>query len=80
MHGKVTDRMTDVYGAENESPKSESESRLFWLEETLGATICGCIIGSKQSVHRFCISEVVGETQACSIASHLKGAKQGGSC
>lgn len=74
LHGKTT-RMTDAYSAEDASPKSESESRLFWLEETLGATVCGCIIGSRQSVHRFCISEVVGETQACSIVSHLKGAK-----
>ena len=75
LHGKVTTRTMDVYSADNASPKSESESRLFWLEETLGATVCGCIIGSKQSVHRFCISEVVGETKACSTASHLKGAK-----
>jgi hypothetical protein len=75
MHGKVSTRTLDVSSGENASPRSESESRLFWLEETLGATVCGCVIGSKQSVHRFCISEVVGDTRACSIASHLKGAK-----
>jgi hypothetical protein len=42
----------------------------------LGSTIWGCIIGSKQSVHHFfCISKIVGDMQAYSTASHLKGAK-----
>jgi hypothetical protein len=75
LHGKVSDCTLDVSIVENASPKLESENRHFWLEETLGATAWGCIIGSKQSVHRFCISEVVGDTQACSTASHIKGAK-----
>jgi hypothetical protein len=52
LHGKVTAHTLDVSSAENASPKLESESQLFWLEETLGATICGWVIGSMQS---FCI-------------------------
>jgi hypothetical protein len=75
IHGKVSSRTIDISSGGTASPRLESESRLFWLEETLGATICGCVIGSKQSVHRFCISEVVGNTRACLIVSHLKGAK-----
>jgi hypothetical protein len=75
MHGKVSTCMLDVSSGENASPRSGSESLLFWLEDMLGATICGCVIGSKQSVYRFCILEVVGDMKACSIASHPKGAK-----
>lgn len=53
----------------------EFENKFFRLEETLRATVCGCIIGSKQSVYRFRIAaEVVGDMQACSTALYLKGA------
>lgn len=58
LHGKATTGRLDISSAENASPKLESESRLFWLGEMLGATVCGCMIGSKQSAHCICILEV----------------------
>jgi hypothetical protein len=31
----------------------------------LATTVCGSLIGSKQGIHRFCISSAVGKTSAC---------------
>jgi hypothetical protein len=62
--------------ATSESPQtSASCCGLFWLEESLGITVCGSKLGSKQGVQQFCISSVVGETTSCGISTHSKSAK-----
>jgi hypothetical protein len=71
----VLEREGEGLATSESSQTSASCCELVWLEESLGITVCGSKIGSKQGMQRFCISSVVGETTLCGISTHSKSAK-----
>jgi hypothetical protein len=52
-----------------------NECQLFYLDDLMGAKVCGCIIGTGNGIERFCLSPVEKNKNSCSVEAHTNKPK-----
>jgi hypothetical protein len=57
------------------SSNKGNECQLYYLEHPVGAKVCGCVVGMKNGIERFCLSPLEDGKNSCSIKTHANKPK-----